>query len=275
MPIWDKAEVITWPERYTRADILQMQKEDEDFEGERLCKPNASKDVYFDREMLEKMEKKLPIETIGGFRIYEKYHSNHRYAGGHDVAGGVGLDSSTSVFIDFDTIPAQVVGTFADNMIQPEAFGDEIYSQGNRYGKCILGIENNKYDSAVLKAKMLGANLFKTGGREIKVGHRPPLIYGWSTNSLTKSRMLSALRMAVEDGLISLNDPALTAEAMSYTRNDLIDSENDPRMTTRHFDLLIAAAIAWQMKDIAKPSVKVQRVEKIWQKDKKAVNPAM
>ena len=30
-----------------------------------------------------------------------------------------------------------------------------------------------------------------------------------------------------------------------------MDNENDPRLTTRHFDLLIAAAIAWQMKDHA------------------------
>jgi hypothetical protein len=30
-----------------------------------------------------------------------------------------------------------------------------------------------------------------------------------------------------------------------------MDSEVDPRLTTRHFDLLIACAIAWQMKDYA------------------------
>jgi len=36
---------------------------------------------------------------------------------------------------------------------------------------------------------------------------------------------------------------------MSYTRNDLIDRDPDPRDTTRHFDLVIALAIAWQMKD--------------------------
>jgi hypothetical protein len=31
-----------------------------------------------------------------------------------------------------------------------------------------------------------------------------------------------------------------------------MDKEQDPRLTTRHFDLLIACAIAWQMKDFAK-----------------------
>lgn len=38
---------------------------------------------------------------------------------------------------------------------------------------------------------------------------------------------------------------------MSYTRNDVIDNEPDPRLSTRHFDLLMATAIAWQMKDYA------------------------
>ena len=58
--------------------------------------------------------------------------------------------------------------------------------------------------------------------------------------------MLFALKKAIDDGLLKLNDPALIAEAKSYSRNDLIESESDPRLTTRHFDLLIACAIAWQ-----------------------------
>jgi hypothetical protein len=30
-----------------------------------------------------------------------------------------------------------------------------------------------------------------------------------------------------------------------------MEKNDDPRLTTRHFDLLIACAIAWQMKDFA------------------------
>jgi hypothetical protein len=111
-------------------------------------------------------------------------------------------------------------------------------------------VENNKFDQAILKAKLLGANLFKMkGGKEIKIGYQDPTAYGWNTNSLTKSKMLSAMKAAVEDGLIELSDKDLIQEFKSYTRNDLIDNDPDIRMTTRHFDLLIAACIAWQMKD--------------------------
>ena len=64
--------------------------------------------------------------------------------------------------------------------------------------------------------------------------------------------MIYAFVKAVEDGLIELNDKDLIQEAKSYSRDDLMDNEVDPRLTTRHFDLLIAACIAWQMKDHAK-----------------------
>lgn len=273
-------------ERYTVQDIKDMINDDEDFEGERLCKPNASKDLYFDRETLDQMEKIEPEREIAGFRIYKEYKPGHRYASGHDVAGGVGLDSSASVFIDFDTIPAQVVATFDSNTIAPEAFGDEVFNEAEMYGACLVAPENNKYDQVVLKAKILGAEIFKMPQSQIKIDKGHPTVYGWTTTSLTKSRMLDALRTAIIDGSIELNDRRLIQEASSYTRNDLIDEIKDPRNTTRHFDLLMACCIAWQMKDYAKHKSSKLRVKEArearrqrdgvssWQK-KERINPAL
>lgn len=265
IPVW---------ERYTVKDIEKMIEDDEDFWGERMCKPDASKDVYVDRETLDRMEIRQPIKEIAGFKIFREYNPSHRYAGGMDVAGGVGLDSSTSVFIDFDTIPAQVVGTYHSNTIQPEAFGDEIYSEANRFGGCLIAPENNKFDQAILKAKLLGAKIFKSGGKPLKAGYVPPTTYGWNTNSLTKSKMFSALKTAIEDGLIELNDEDLINEGKSYTRNDLIDKEEDPRLSTRHFDLFTACAIAWQMKDYASPG-KDTRPLIVRQSKLDNINPAL
>jgi hypothetical protein len=275
IPIHDAKKNITWPQRYTWKDIEQMMKDDDDFDGERLCKPNASKDIYFDREMLEKQVTIDPIRDIAGFKMFKEYNPSHRYAGGHDIAGGVGLDSSTSVFIDFSLPVAQVVATYHSNTISPESFGDEMYLQANRFGGCLIAPENNKYDSAILKAKMLGANIYKTGGREIKVGHKPPLIYGWQTNTLSKSNMLSALKDAITDGLLEVNDEDLKQELMSYTRNDLLENENDPRNTTRHFDLLIACAIAWQMRNHATARKSTTSGINRWSSNKSPVNPAL
>lgn len=249
--------IPTWI-RYSREDIAQIKQDSEDFEGEYLCKPDASQDIYFDRDVLDSMTTPEPTDVIAGFKIYRKYNPAHRYAGGHDIAGGVGLDSSTSVFIDFSTIPAQVVGTFYSNTVLPEAFGDEIAAEAKVFGNCVVAPENNKYDQTILKAKQLGANIYKTTqGKTLKTLSRgnPTLIYGWNTNSLTKSNMFSDLRRAVNDGLLVLNDPDLIEEAKSFTRNDLIDKEPDPRLVTRHFDLLTSCAIAWQMKDVAEAEV--------------------
>lgn len=253
IPIVDEQGRIAWS-RYTPKDIEQMKKDDDDFEGERLCKPSASKDAFFDRESLDEMPKIQPIRDIAGFKIYREYNPSHRLGSGHDVAGGVGLDSSTSVFIDFDVVPAQVVATFASNTIKPDVFGDEIVREADYFGRCLNGIECNKYDQAVLRARQLGANLYAREGKATKIDISPPKEYGWLTTSLTKPKMLFAFAKAIEDGLIELNDPDLIEEAKAFTRNDLMDREVDPRLittATRHFDLLVAACIAWQMKDHA------------------------
>lgn len=271
IPIIDSEGKPTW-NRYSLEDIEIMRKTDDDFEGERLCKPSSSKDVYFDREMLDKMPIRKPIEIISGFKIFRKYNPSHAYAGGHDVAGGLGLDSSASVFIDFSTFPAQVVGTYASNTILPEAFGDEIYHQANIFGGCIVAPENNKYDQVILKARQLGAKLYTSIGKIINIHAVAPTTFGWNTNSLSKSRMFSSLREAIESGLIELNDENLINEAKSYTRNDIIDNPPDVRLTTRHHDLLLACCIAWQMKDHARVKKPMLDVEE-WMKEDQ--NPAI
>jgi hypothetical protein len=251
IPILLNGESV-WADRYTLKDIEQMKADDDDFEGERLCKPSASRDVIFDREVLDASIPLPVVKEISGLKFFKDFDPSHRYGSGHDVAGGIGLDSSTSVFIDFDVYPARVVATFASNGIRPETFGDEIRREGEYFGNPICGIENNNHGgTTIARAKNLGVNLYKTQRGETRVGYTPPVEYGWNTNSLTKPKMLFALVKAVNDGLLQLSDKDLIQECKSYTRNDLIDNEADPRLTTRHFDLLIACAIAWQMKDFS------------------------
>lgn len=259
VPIEDDKKIPTWS-RYSIGDIAQMRIDDDDFEGERLCKPSASKDVMFDRETLDKMEIKTPLKKSAEFKIYKTFNPSHRYAGGADVAGGVGLDSSASVFIDFNVVPAQVVATFANNLIKPETFGDELNRQADIYGGCMLAPERNYGTEAILRLKQLNANIFSAQSRDSRIVEGKATEYGWQTNALTKPKMLFALGKAIEDGLLILNDEGLIAECKAYTRNDLLETIRDPRLTTRHFDLLMACAIAWQMKDYATMSANSSKV---------------
>lgn len=242
----------TWPEQYSLADINQMKIDDDDFEGERMCQPSASRDIMFDRETLDRMVMRQPKKEIAGFKIFHDYDPSHRLGSGHDVSHGVGLDSSTSVFIDFDVLPCRVVATFATNSIDPFTFGDEIDRQGDYFGRPIAGIEKNDQGSTTIaRARQLNVNLYKTQGKDTKEIKSIPTEYGWHTNVATKAKMIFALVKAVNDGLLDLSDEALIQECKSYCRNDYLDDEADPRVQTRHFDLLIACAIAWQMKDYA------------------------
>lgn len=244
-----KDGVITWPAKYTMEDINRLKATASDFAGEYLNEPSAGADIFFDRSCIDKQEKKEPVVTFGNFKIFHRYIPGHRYGGAADVAGGVGLDSSTSCFIDFTTIPAKVVATFRDNTIQPDVFGFELVNQGNRFGECILAPENNKFDSVirVLKEKNY-PRIYFTEVEETRAGLPPKTrYYGWNTNVATKSTMLMELKRAVEDGHLELSDPDLIAELRGYTRDDFMDRDEDVRLTTRHFDLLIACAIAWQM----------------------------
>lgn len=245
-----------WPGAYTKADVTQIEKSAEDFPGEYMCEPSAGMDVFFDREMVNKQIGKSPVKFYADFKVFYPFNPSHRYGSGHDIGGGVGLDHSTSVFIDFSTMPARVVGTFKSNTIKPDIFGDEIEREALIFGKPIVAPENNKFDMCVGRLKQIYENIFFTTQKDDQSKVRNKVTeaektYGWSTNAVTKPTMLFSFRKALEDGLLELTDPDLIAEARSYSRDDLMDRDADPRLSTRHFDLLMAAAIAWQMKDHA------------------------
>jgi hypothetical protein len=241
----------TWKARYTREDIQKIEQSADDFPGEFLGKPSASKDVIFDRARIDAMAIKMPIAEYAGMRVYAKYDPLHRYGAGADIAGGVGLDSSSTVVIDFSTVPAQVVAAYDDNTIHPEAFGQLMAQQGSYFGNCIIAPENNRFDAAIGRLKLIYPQdrIYRQEAREIKVenGVMMRREFGWNTNVVTKHTMYSSLAQAIAAGLLVLNDKRLIADVRSFTLNDLMDPDVDPRLTTRHFDLLTALAIAWQM----------------------------
>jgi len=243
----------SWPEAYTIEMISKLKATADDFAGEYQCEPSAGADIFFDRDVIKRHEKKETKRIIADFKIFHEFDPSHRYGSGHDVGGGVGLDSSTSVFIDFSTIPSKVVATYKSNTIKPNVFGDEIESQANRYGRNIVAVENNKFDSCIERLRTLNYdNMYFQEMKPTKIGLPPRTkTLGWNTNADTKSKMLFNFRKAVIDGHLELSDEDLINEAWSYSRDDLMDKDIDPRLSTRHFDLLIAACIAYMMKDYA------------------------
>ena len=249
-PIITKENKITWPARYTMKRIEQIEKSADDFAGEYMNEPSAGFDIYFDRSVLDNQDTPKMLKVIADRKIYANYNPSHMYGLGVDVGGGVGLDHSADVTIDFTTLPARVVSTYKNNVTKPDVYGHEVVQQGRRYGECLVGVENNKFDTVIQVLRTEDyPNIYFTEVKSTKAGMPPKnRTYGWNTNGATKYSMLAELKSAVEDGLLQLSDPDLIAELRSYTRDDLMDRDEDVRLTTRHFDLLIAVAIAWAMR---------------------------
>lgn len=259
----EKDGVPTW-DRFTKEDIDRLRRETSDFVGEYMCQPSASKDVYFDRASVDKQIPKLPIDEIAGLKIWRHYDPSHRIGSGHDVSGGVGLDSSTSVFIDFDAYPMQVIATYQNNEVKPDAFAYVIQSQAKRFGENMVAVEKNYASTLdILKGIYPSDKIYKTQRDKPKITFQAPTEYGFETNRATKPKILSDLTQIIESGHIELNDPDLIAELRSYTTGDLMDREVDPRLTTRHFDLLMALAIALQTNTFIKKASK-PKVEDYW-----------
>lgn len=271
IPIIDKEGVPTW-DRFTKEQVAILKAKSDDFEGEYLCSPSAGKDVLFSREEIDKQVPKEPIKESKGFKQFMEVPTSHRIAGGADVAGGIGLDSSTAVFIDFDVMPFQVVGTFHSNEIKPSEFAHELAREGRVFNECLLAVENNKFDEAIGKLKDIYpmSRIYTTERPDKNIAYRSSTTFGWNTNSASKTKMFNDLVEAVESGWIELNDENLIREARGYTRNDIMDREADVRMVTNHFDILTACAIAFQMKDHAKRGSEKQEVnmiDELWNKN--------
>lgn len=247
-----KDDKPTWPAYYTLADIQQIKDTADDFAGEYLCEPSAGIDIFFDRQAIKKQARLEPIRDVSGFKIFHEFNPSHRYGAGADVGGGLGLDHSTSVFWDFTQNPNRVVATYKNNLIKPDVFGNELARQCELFGNPIIAPEANNHGHATIAIlKLVYNNIFIKEASPLKT--KPTVLsdYGWLTTRATKPKVLFDFKKAVENGEVELSDPALIDEVESYTRDDLMDLEADPRLTTRHFDLLQAAAIGWQMRNYA------------------------
>lgn len=208
----------------------------------------VSGNKLFDGEMVDAQRERYmcdPIQIDGDFLIYRKFIKGHLYGLGADVSQGVKRDSSTIVVIDFTT--GEVVLTYRSNTIDPISFAHDIKKAGSWYGVCIAAPEaNNVGLTTCIQLNGIYPNVY-TQVREGLMESVPTNKLGWLTTTLTKPTMMYSLSEAMSDDLIKIYDEGILLEAKKFNKEDSLVvtvGEN----TTRHFDLLIACAIAWQMK---------------------------
>ena len=232
---------------YSEADVEKIRADADDFYGEYQCDPANSENKFFDIELLRENIKnaKKPIKESAGVRYWKNYIPHHRYGQGSDHSEGVGLDSNTLAVFDFTT--GELVATYANNRIAPDLATHEFARIGGEFGNCLYAPEtNNKCGgTAITTLKSIGyPNIYRFIIPN-QVGDRKSKALGWYTNSNTKRTMFFDFRKAYNDGLIKIYDENVLAEMKAYSNADL--QETGLALITRHFDLLTAAVIAWQM----------------------------
>jgi hypothetical protein len=284
IPVVDREGEVSWPAKYVKTDpeALEANKAIPDptrrkisleakkrelnaggrrvFEVEMLLDPVAAGSPFFDRAIIDRLIAQCTDapENKANFRLFKPYDPSHRYAIGADTGKGNGGDHSTSVLVDFSTIPARQIGAYANNLIPADVFAHELKRQGDMYGTCLIAPEKNSESggSCLTTLKMIyPADWIYRQVPTDRISDKPLSSgeLGWETNTATKYTILNDLRTAIEDGHLVINDKRILLECRSFTHTDADDlGRTRQGHFTNHFDLLMAAAIAWAMRKHAR-----------------------
>lgn len=249
VPIVDE-DGPTW-DVFTLEKIAELKADALDWAGEYLCDPTRTGDKFFDidRVNADLERAKDPIRLSAGVRYWANYLPHHRYGIALDLSDGVGKDSCALACFDFTA--GEIVVTADDNQTAPDLFTYEAIRVGSEFGNCILApeINNTAGGIAIHAIKERGyPNVYQ---RELqdKVGNTLSTTLGWRTDAKTKPDMFYRFRKDYNDGLIKIWDERVLKEMKAFTKADLRDAKTS--VVTRHFDLLTATCIAWQLKDVA------------------------
>ncbi len=246
-PIIDKKGNPTW-KKTTLEKIEKIKADAEDWEGDYMCDPTSGKDKFFDIDLIKaKIEKATaPKQEIAFVKFWNKYFSHHKYGMGGDTAEGIGADSNALVLFDFTL--GEVIGTYHSNEIAPDLFGYEMAKVGRLFGGCILAPERNNTGHATISALKEDEypNVFIEEKTD-EVTNETTRKLGWETNRKTRPKMWFDFKRDFEDGAIEIYDIELLEEMKHYTKSDF--NERTTGVITRHFDLLTAGVIGWQMRD--------------------------
>lgn len=227
------------------------------------CDPSRADSAFFDRARVDADidTAKQPNYESAGVKYWREYQPHHRYGMGADTSEGIGKDANTMGLFDFGTQPGDISvlgATYFNNRIPPDLFGHELVRVGREFGNCIIAPENNNTGHSTIAAMRGYPNIFterKNDSRTLKITER----FGWRTTKKSKPQMLFEFRKDYNDGLIKIYDLNVLKEMRSYTTSDMTDTQVG--MVTRHFDLLMAVCIAYQMKKYASFAETYEEIE--------------
>ncbi len=229
------------------------------FAVEMMNEPGAAQDFYFDRERIKELMAKArkPDLIDAGVSLWGKFNPKHAYSWGSDHASGHGGDHNASVGIDISIKPNRVVASYANNEIDHEPFAFELRRQLLMFGSPIIVPEYN-YGYACIATLVRpeedgGCGYTHIYLRQVKnkTTGKPMDVYGFWMSQQSRPDVLSQFKSAVQDGDLEILDLELLEECYRFTLEDARDYKVKAGQT-RHFDKLIAAALAWEGRHLAK-----------------------
>lgn len=271
---------IAWPDKYVHTDreALELNKDIKDvrkrkvsletkrrqlgervFMREMMNEPGSAEDAYFDRDIIRKALERArpPVKRNGALNVWVEHNPAHSYGIGADTGSGQGLDANTSIVIDYTRRPNLIVGSSCDANMPPNIFGRELARQGALYGECLLAPEANNtgWATTAVLADLDYPNLYERGDplKKDQTTKTTQGQYGYLMRSGMKHDLFGHFKSAFEDGDLEIWDAELLTEMMRFRKADLSAAARDTSSsaTSRHFDRLIAAVIAWEVKDSA------------------------
>ena len=200
----------------------------------------SSGNKLFDNAKLEVLQLREG-KREGDWVFFEEWDLRGKYAMGADVSEGIGQASSTAIVWNFADIKPKVVARYVSNKIAPDIFAYELKHGGEKYGTCLIAPERNNHGhTTISKLKEIYPE------EKIYLDEKEKL--GWETNLVSKPKMMFDFNTAVNDELVDIPDRVLVSEMRRYDKEELNTKRFDEEMT-QHYDILMAAAIGFQMRN--------------------------
>lgn len=248
-PMWPQKYALTDKEATAQGKVSIEEKRRKlgaRFQPEMMNDPVSAEAVFFNRARVDKAiaEANAPLEIKSNCRYYFRFNPSHRYAIGADTSMGVGKDSCADVGFDFTTIPARLSFAYDNNEITPDVFAHELKRQGNEYGGCLIAPETNNQSGGTCLNELRSIYDIDRIYRQPMANKVVPQLsgkLGWETNAATRPEMLYQFRTSFDDGLVEIHDLAILQLMRTFVFNPDVHIP----------DLIVAACIAWKMKDYA------------------------
>jgi hypothetical protein len=199
--------------------------------------------------------RELPLAPAS-LLIFQEPQPGRKYYIGADIAEGLAGGDASAAFV-LDAQSGEQVAEL-QGRVPPERFAFLLDSLGRWYHKAELAVERNNHGHSTLNTLQNACQyprLYRHTDYDQQHGGGGQL--GWPTDLKTKPLMIDGLAAAVAEGAITLHSSALIDECLSYVVTDRGATEAQPG---KHDDRVVAAAIAWQLRQRPRLAIRIWRV---------------